>query len=242
MAYSKYLNHSGIDIASGRILNTTGVHKFGAVPSMSTGVSGSIWDLNDTKYPWGAIDAAGAVPLTVLPVNIADSGKKVIITGLDENFLTIREEIVLSNTLTKTTINNFTRVNLVRFVNGLDANVGNITVQKAGITVARILAGKGQTLMAVHTIPHDCTGYLIQGTASIKYGADATIDMYVRLHEETSFILGHSGEVAGTGMPYKYEFSIPIMLPGGSDIDVRTSVRSNNARVTAAFDLIMIKN
>jgi hypothetical protein len=39
-------------------------------------------------------------------------------------------------------------------------------------------------------------------------------------------------------MPYK--FTCPIMLPSKTDIDVRVKVRSNNPRVTAAFDVILI--
>jgi hypothetical protein len=38
-----------------------------------------------------------------------------------------------------------------------------------------------------------------------------------------------------------YEFFTPVVIPEKSDIDIRASVRSNNARVTAAFDLILIE-
>ena len=81
----------------------------------------------------------------------------------------------------------------------------------------------------------------MQGTASIQYGGDATIDMFVRYFGQTSFRIGHSGEVAGTGMPYHYKFAVPIAIPEKSDIDVRAAVRSNNSRVTAAFDLVLVK-
>ena len=39
-----------------------------------------------------------------------------------------------------------------------------------------------------------------------------------------------------------YEFSVPRVIPEKSDIDVRASVRSNNARFTAAFDIILKQN
>jgi hypothetical protein len=82
----------------------------------------------------------------------------------------------------------------------------------------------------------------MQGTASIQYGGDATIDMFVHYYGQTSFRIGHSGEVAGTGMPYSYKFTVPIQIPEKSDIDIRATVRSNNAHATAAFDVILVSN
>jgi len=63
--------------------------------------------------------------------------------------------------------------------------------------------------------------------------------MYVRYFGEASFRVGHSFEVCGDGGEYMYEFGIPLRIPEKSDIDIRASVRSNNARVTAAFDMLL---
>jgi hypothetical protein len=35
--------------------------------------------------------------------------------------------------------------------------------------------------------------------------------------------------------------AVPFRVPEKSDIDVRASVRTNNAQVTAAYDIILIK-
>ena len=43
-------------------------------------------------------------------------------------------------------------------------------------------------------------------------------------------------------MPYNYKFTVPIALPEKTDVDVRATVRSNNSRVTAAFDIILIQD
>jgi hypothetical protein len=108
--------------------------------------------------------------------------------------------------------------------------------------VAAITAGKGQTLMAVYTIPAGYTGYLVKGTCSAQAGADATGDMFIRYFGSASFRVGHSFEVSGAGGQYLYEFPIPIPIPAKSDIDVRVVTRSNNGRYTAAFDVILIKD
>ena len=227
-----------INIARGQVLNTSHIHKFGAVPAMSNGTTGTVWDVNDTVYPWSAWATPGV--LTIPAVNAADNGDRVVVQGLDENFDITEEEFTLSSSTTVTGTKTFSRVSRAYYYDDT-TNAGDINIQRGGVTVARISAGKAQTLMTLYTVPAGYTGYLTKGVASIQYGGDCTIDMFVRYYRLASFRIGHSGEVSGTGGPYHYEFSVPIVIPEKSDIDVRTSVRSNNARVTAAFDLILIR-
>jgi hypothetical protein len=94
--------------------------------------------------------------------------------------------------------------------------------------------------MTVYTIPNNKTGYLMQGTMTVQDGADANGNMFVRYGGQESFRVGHSFEVSGDGGQYMYDFAVPIRLPEKTDIDVRATVRSNNARVTSAFDVILV--
>lgn len=239
MAYtgSKYIEDDYLSISRGHIKGVTHIHKFGAVPAMSVNTTGSIWDVSDTLYPWSAFNTAGV--LTIPPVNVADNGNIITVFGLDENYNTISENFTTSSTLTVTGTKLFKRV--YRAFDNVTTNAGNINIQKNGTTVARITAGKGQTLMSVYTVPAGYTGYLLKGTMSCQLSGDATGDMFVRYFGQTSFRVGHSFEVSGAGGPYTYEFGVPIQIPAKSDIDVRANVRTNNARVTAAFDLILIE-
>ena len=60
MANSHYLEGNiGLNIGRGLIKGTESIHKFGAVPAMSQNQTGTIWDKNDTVYPWSAFDTAG---------------------------------------------------------------------------------------------------------------------------------------------------------------------------------------
>lgn len=236
---AKYIEDDFLNIARGNVKGISSIHKFGAAPAMSVNTTGTIWDVNDTVYPWSAFNTPGV--LTIPAVNAADNGHRVNVFGLDANFNLIEEDFTLSSSGTVTGTKTFARVYRAYYYNTV-TNVGDINIQRGGVTVARISAGKAQTLMAVYTVPAGYTGYLMQGTASIQYGGDATIDMFVHYYGQTSFRIGHSAEVAGTGMPYNYKFSVPIAIPEKSDIDIRTRVRSNNARVTAAFDIILVSN
>lgn len=241
MAYtgSKYIEDDYLSIARGHIKDASHIHKFGAVPAMSQNQTGTIWDVNDTLYPWSAFDTAGV--LTIPAVNASDNGKTVKVYGLDENYDAQTEDFTVSSTGTTTGTKTFKRVYRAYVTNGSATNVGNINVQRGGVTVLRITAGKAQTLMSVYTVPRGFTGYLLKGTMSCQSGADATGDMFVRYFGQSSFRVGHSFEVSGAGGNYTYEFGVPIQIPAKSDIDVRANVRSNNARITAAFDLILFR-
>jgi len=105
--------------------------------------------------------------------------------------------------------------------------------------VARILAGVGNTLMAIYTVPAGYTAYLTQGVMTIQNGGDATGTFYYRVPGDR-FIIGHRFEVASS--EYHYAFTCPFAVPAKSDLDVRASVRTNNSIVTAAYDIILIQN
>ena len=235
----KLSNNYFFNIGLGDIPGTSQVHKFGAVPAMSNNTSGTIWDVNDTFYPWSSFSTAFA--LTIPAVNASDDGKDVTIIGLDASYNEISEEITVSSSASVTTTNTFIRVYRA-YVSGGGTNVANINMQIFGTTVCRINAGKGQTLMAIYTVPAGYTGYIMQGTATCQYGADATGDMFVRYFGQTAFRVGHSFEFSGAGGQYFYKFTVPVVIPEKSDIDIRASVRSNNARLTAAFDIILVEN
>ena len=240
MGISKYLKDVPlIDVARGLTRGATSEHKFGAVPAMSVNTTGTIWDVNDTAYPWSAFDTPGV--LNIPAVDADDNGHIVKVFGLDENFDQIEEDFVISSTGTVTGQKTFGRVYRAYYYGAL-TNADDINIRRNTTVVSRISAGKAQTLNAIYTVPRKKTAYLMQGTASIQYGGDGTIDMFVRYFGQQSFRIGHSGEVAGTGMPYKYEFSVPLAVPQKTDIDVRVTVRSNKARVTAAFDMLILDN
>lgn len=238
MANSHYLEGDlGLYIARGLVLNTHYEHKFGAVPAMSVATTGTVWDVDDTIYPWSAWDTAGV--LTIPAVNASDNGGTVTVTGLDANYDVITEDFVVSSSGTTTGTKTFKRAYRAFFTDGT-SNVGDINIQRGGTTIARISAGKAQTLMAIYTVPNGYTAYLSKGTMSIEAGGDASGNMYVRYSGQSSFRIGHSFEV-GDGAQYMYDFTVPLAIPAKSDIDVRCSMRTNNSRASAAFDMILIK-
>ena len=228
-----------LNVARGKVRGASTIHKFGATPSQSINTTASVWDKGDTLYPWSAFDTAGV--LVVAQVGSDDNGKTLTVEGLDDDFNLISEDFTLSSSGTVTGTETFKRV--YRGYLSDSGNVGQINVSRGGTQVLRIIAGAGQTLMAVYTVPAGYTGYLYQGIASAQSGADATGFMYARYNTVgTAFRVAHTFEVAGDGGPYNYNFAFPQELSEKTDIDVRLTTRSNNGRFTAAFDILLIKN
>lgn len=230
-----------LEVAQGLIEGYSFNHKFGAVPSMSSGATGSIWDVNDTLYPWDALGSGSVV--NVERNNVADNGIDVTIQGLDDNY-NFAEETITITAADQVGTQLFTRVNRA-FISGAATNAANIDIEAGsagGTTVARITAGFGQTLMAVYTIPAGKTGYLLHGTATGSSDTDASGLMMVRYFGTDSFRVGHAFELQLRGGQYDYTFNTPIPIPEKTDIDVRASMRSNNKRITAAFDVLLVDN
>jgi len=225
-----------LQMARGQIPGHLFRHRMGRVPAMSVNTTGTVWDVDDTIYPWSAWDTAGTV--TVSRADAGDANKNVVLTGLDADYNPVSTTVTLTNPTGNTSSTVFKRLDLVR-MNGTSVNVGQINVLKGATTVGRILAGIGQSLKGTYTVPAGYTAYLTQGTMTIQNGADGSGFFYYRLFGER-FLIGHTFEVASS--QYYYPFSVPFALPEKTDIDVRVAVRSNNARATAAYDMYLVKN
>jgi|TARA_B110000881_G_scaffold163756_1_gene146841 hypothetical protein len=227
-------------VSGGYISDHTFNHKFGAVPSMASGTTGSVWDIDDTVYPWAALDTPAVV--NVERTNADDNGETVTVEGLDGDYLEVSEDIVISGA-DQVGTQLFKRINRA-FISGGSTNAGNIDIEAGaagGTTVARIQAGRGQTLMAVFTVPAGKTAYMYRITATAQATKDATGLMYVREGENTAYRINHTWEFSGGG-EYITNFAFPLPVSEKSDIDMRITTRANNGRYTIAFDVLLVDN
>ena len=123
-----------LQVSRGQIPGHSVLHKFGAVPSMSINTTGTIWDVDDTLYPWSTWASAGT--LTVDRANTSDAGKTITIIGLDADYKEISENVTLTAATGNATTQSFIRVYRAYMYNGSAANVGNIDIKKDGTVVA----------------------------------------------------------------------------------------------------------
>ena len=225
------------------------IHKFGAVPSMSQNTEGTIWDEDDTIYPWSTIDSNGVLTVTVVEPNneastsTAHNGDTVEIQGLDGDYALQTETVTISGS-SGTTSNNFKRVFRAKFTDGgsFEPNTKRILIKSSGTTVAKILENIGQTLMSLYTIPAGKTGYLMRLDVTAQGTATGSFKLMVRPGGTGSFQTKHIAEVNGVGGPYQLEYPIPQALTEKSDLDARMITFSNNGRYTCTFDILLVDN
>ena len=224
------------------------IHKFGAVPTMSQDTNGTIWDEDDTIYPWATIGAGSTLGVKVVEPNNENNtsndldGDTVEIQGLDVNFNVITETVTISGA-TATTTNTFYRVYRASYANTSDvANSKRILIQVGTTTVAKILENLGQTLMSIYTVPAGYTGYLMRLDVTAQGTATGSFKLFCRDGGTGNFKVRHIAEVNGVGGPYQLEYPIPLSFPEKSDIDARMHTLSNNGRYTCTFDILLVNN
>lgn len=225
-----------LQVARGQIPGHNFEHVIADVPEMSVDTFATVWDVTDTLYPWNVWETPGT--LSIARDSVADADKKLILTGLDVNYEPITEIVPLTDATGNTTTQVFKRLQSAR-MNGTGENDGDVTITLNGTTVGFLLGGAGQTLMGIYTVPAGHTAYLTQGTMSQQKNGDASGFFYYRIPGD-QFVVGHTFEV--TEGQYFYQFTCPFALPAKADLDIRARTRANNARITAAFDMILIKD
>lgn len=216
-------------------------HKFGAAPSMAAGIA-TVWDINDTLYPWDALGTGSVV--NVERNDADDNGFVVTVQGLDENYEFAEEDITITGA-DQVGSQLFTRVNRA-FISDTGAiNEADIDIEAGGAggtTVARITEGYGQTLMAVYTVPAGKTAYLIHMTCTGSSDTDASGSIRKRVFGQYAFRIQHAFELQLRGGQYDYTFGAPLVFDEKTDIEIRINNRSNNKRITASFDILLVDN
>ena len=224
------------DVSRGAIPNAFTIHKFGANFDIDQATDPeSVWT-GGGLYPWASLSSAQTI--YCLSTSASDT-TTLTIQGLDGNYDEITETVTLTGTSAVTTTNEFIRIFRMTY----DAtNVGDITARvtsASGTIVAKIDVGYAQTLMAIYTIPAGHTGYILTGDATIDSNKNCQVMMYVREFGK-AFRIGHIAEATGH---YRYDFLSPLAIPEKSDIDIRVDeVSGNDTRVTANFDLVIVKS
>ena len=232
-----YIDDFALNVSRGLVKGTTAVHILGYNPQLdTTSDPETIWSYGGV-YPWSTLTAANTV--YVVSANTSDT-MSVVIEGLDNNYASQSETIVLNGTTHVATTKKFLRINDA-YTYDTNPNVGNITFKLAntsGTVIDQIPAGYGHNTTAIYTIPADKTAYLYLGDCSVNLSKDVTIVFRARRHN-SSFQVAHVVEL--TSGFYNYKFPFPSALPPKTDLEVYAiNVGDNNTRVACNFDLLLV--
>ena len=221
---------SNIPIASGAVTGHSHINKFGysdSIASLST-----IWD-GSNIYSYST--SAGAV--TVTSSSTDDAGAVIEVQGLDSSYHLVTQDIVLDATGATNLIRIF-RARLKTPASDETTNIGIISVSIGGDLRAKILAGKGQTLMAVYTIPAGKTGYLLNLTMSVDKNVDV---IYTLMAREQGGAFNIKGQFGTFGTPIDHNYPIPLVFSEKTDIEIQADA-GNTCGGGATFDLILVDN
>lgn len=228
-----FINNMGsltnINLAAGLLEGYASINKFGYNNNLGNNGYETIWDgSNVYQYPSAA---------TVAAVSGSDAGAVVSIQGLDENYNLVVEAVTLGQSSTTQFVRVF-RATLLVPSSGQTSNVSDINITVDSIVVAKILAGNGQTLMSVYTVPAGKTGYLTKIQMSVDKSTDVKFQLLARPFDGAFNIKGQFGTFASS---VEYEYTVPLRFTEKTDIEVRAE-SGNTCGAGSIFDLIIVDN
>lgn len=221
------------------------INKFGNNPSVGQSVSlaspESVWD-GSTKYEFPP-DAGTGIQIKS---DSALDTQGIVVQGLDENFEQQAWTGSLSGLNAVNVDGTWTRVFRAYNNNTFDMS-GVVNIHASGddtTSYAKIIDGNNQTLMAVYTIPANCTGYLTKYQTT-AHNPQSASEIGYTIHMKTREI-GKAYRVqsicsAGTSYEVTKEYLFPNMLPPKTDIifDIVSS-NGNNGSVDIEFNIALI--
>lgn len=255
-----------LDVARGIYQGQSWVNKFGANSAVGN-TEEAIWS-SGGDYT-GFLQAA--IGLEVLSddadddsdgAGTNDGAHTVVLEGLDSNFVFQTETVTLNGTgAVATSETDWIRLNRA-YVGEVGAcavstpsttcdNEGTITIRgvSGGVTMATIVVEKGQTEMAIYTVPAGSTAFLreIQVTIASSANKDATVKFWQRRNVDdvtTPFtarrIIWEEEDINGTTIE---QFDYSVSFPEMTDLwfsGIRTG--STDVNVDVEFELLLTPN
>jgi len=236
VARSSFNNENFLNIARGKIPNASHINKFGYNESVGTSFE-HITDLGTNVLP----SSAGTVTLVSASTDDTSGGtgaRTVEVQGLDENYLPLTETFTMNGTTNVVGSSSFLRVFRMRVLTAGtgEINAGNITASIGGSNVAQILADKGQTLMAVYTIPAGKSGYLTKFQGSLSKNQEAVFKIRVKEFGNGFNVKGQFGTFSQS---INYDYAVPLQFKEKTDIQILGKAGATS-EMGAVFDIVLI--
>lgn len=164
-------------VARGQIPNATQANIYGYQAAVTTSTI-PLWE-NATTYTY----PVSASTMLLYSSSASDTAVSIFINGLDTNYNSQTETLVLTNGTTGvTTVKSYLRINSISVV-GSTNPVGTIHLSNAGktVTYAQIAIGSGRSQMSIYTVPNGYTFYLtrVNGYVSPNNNANFYCDYSV---------------------------------------------------------------
>jgi hypothetical protein len=227
-----YLNNEFIKVARGFVQGAYSVNKFGYNPAIPTNAFETVWD-GSNLYTY----ISTASTATVTSSNTAaDNGGTVKVSGLDANYNLVDEVLTIGGAAGSINFYRVFRVELLSSTTA-DTNVGTLTVTVDSIAAAIVSPERGQTLMALYTIPAGKKGYIVQ--LDIASSASGEIDVTLLTRNGSSNVWATKEFLTIRGGFNEKNFILPLEVNEKTDIEVRAK-SSATAAISSGFEMIVI--
>ena len=185
------------------------------------------------RTPW---EVAGPLPFLSAEQNLSlvstvagDIDVKILVSGVDQNYVQTSEVVTLLGTLPVTTTKKFFRINDLVTVAGNAA--GDVTASYGGTVYAKILAGYGRNQAAVFTVPKNYCFHLVRIDLFTATANNDTKIMTFR--NKNTFADGRIFNVAQTNIVSRMDIQrhIPFNVDETTTIEFQAKMSSQTADV-----------
>ena len=222
------------------------IEKFGNNPSIpSSGAEADIWDAGGLyTFPTSAGTLTTIASSSADDTAAGEGAKTVKVFGLDSTYTAISETIAMGGTALTPLANNYLRVYRAYVVTAgtITTNAGTINITQTAINVARIQPSKGQTLMAVYTIPDGYTGYMLGYYVSSQRGVTTGgVDVSIKVKNfGEAWRVRHTSTAQNVGASHiEHSYKFPPTIPAKADVRMSVLTSVNSMAVDGGFEMLL---
>lgn len=206
-----------LNVSSENIENHSVVNIFGENNSIGSSFR-TVWEnsnTNDYAFPTSGL-------IMTVTNNNADNGKIIEINGLDESYITIKENVTLASPAQ--TKQRFFRINSVKLISQGN-NATAITISNDGFTYAKINTVRGKNQAAIFTVPRGYNLYLYK-VSCIASNNNGKFRKQISTNGETVYNTDQTNFANSFTID-----SIPIKYPEKTDISFQIASNSDGTTI-----------
>jgi hypothetical protein len=239
----------GLQVSRNQIQGHSAVIVFGYNPDLDTAEE-SIWP-NGGTVPHPTAESILKISSTSADDTSAGTGARtVFISGVDGDFNTVSETVILSGQTAVNTVNLYLYVNTFYVLTlgsgtsnagDINAGTGIVTSGVPAVLYDMIATGFNQRTTAHYCVPAGFTGYMVKGliTAGQATGSTA-VTSFLKQHGADNILRVGAVSAINNGS-VAYDFDPPYVIPEKNCVGATAIGAANNNIVSAFLNIVLIK-
>lgn len=239
----------GLQVARNQIQGHSGIIIFGYNPDLDTSEE-SIWP-NGGTIPHPTV--ASVLKISSSDANDTSAGtgaRTVLISGLDGDYNTVTETVILNGQTAVNTTNSFLYVNAFYVVTAgsggqnagvIYAGTGTVTAGVPATIYDLIAAGYNNRTTAHYCVPAGYTGYMVSGLVTAGQASGSTsVTAYLKQHGPDGILRVGAVTTLNNGS-VEYHFDPCYTIPEKNCVGATAIGSAANNSVSAYLNIILIK-